>query len=329
MSPARWFRIVSMATVVLPVWRSPRISSRWPRPTGIRASTTLSPVWSGTATGARSRIAGASRSMGRRSTASIGPRSSRGRPPASITRPSSAGPTGTSITLPVRRTSSPARRWVLSPSTITPSESGSRLAAMPSTPPRSRSSSSARAPGRPRTRAIPLETHVMVPTPTGLGRPPPAPPPPAPPAPGRSGGRAAPPPAGAPRQPLGQPTLERVEVAVQAPAEALSPGAQLEPAGEFVRALVRHRDLLADGVVDRGRQRPPDRDRQLEGAPDEQRLARGAPGQIVLPLRVEAPEPLDQHAGHLRLQLGVGELRQRPPGQGLEVRRDLAPHVLE
>src|SRR3972149_1354993 len=55
MSPARWFRIVSMATVVLPVWRSPRISSRWPRPTGIRASTTLSPVWSGTATGARAR----------------------------------------------------------------------------------------------------------------------------------------------------------------------------------------------------------------------------------------------------------------------------------
>ena len=29
-----WLRIVSMATVVLPVLRSPMISSRWPRPIG-------------------------------------------------------------------------------------------------------------------------------------------------------------------------------------------------------------------------------------------------------------------------------------------------------
>ena len=31
-----WFRMVSIATAVLPVWRSPMINSRWPRPTGIR-----------------------------------------------------------------------------------------------------------------------------------------------------------------------------------------------------------------------------------------------------------------------------------------------------
>ncbi len=33
-----WFRMVSSAIAVLPVWRSPMISSRWPRPTGISAS---------------------------------------------------------------------------------------------------------------------------------------------------------------------------------------------------------------------------------------------------------------------------------------------------
>jgi hypothetical protein len=39
--------IVSMAMAVLPVWRSPMISSRWPRPIGIRASIALMPVWAG------------------------------------------------------------------------------------------------------------------------------------------------------------------------------------------------------------------------------------------------------------------------------------------
>ena len=43
---------------VLPVCRSPRINSRWPRPIGMSASTTLRPVWSGTVTGARSMMAG-------------------------------------------------------------------------------------------------------------------------------------------------------------------------------------------------------------------------------------------------------------------------------
>ncbi len=36
-----WLMIASMASAVLPVWRSPMISSRWPRPIGIIASTVL------------------------------------------------------------------------------------------------------------------------------------------------------------------------------------------------------------------------------------------------------------------------------------------------
>jgi len=36
-----WLMIVSIAIAVLPVWRSPMISSRWPRPTGTMASTAL------------------------------------------------------------------------------------------------------------------------------------------------------------------------------------------------------------------------------------------------------------------------------------------------
>ena len=42
-----WLMIVSSAMAVLPVWRSPMISSRWPRPIGIIASMALRPVCSG------------------------------------------------------------------------------------------------------------------------------------------------------------------------------------------------------------------------------------------------------------------------------------------
>src|SRR5271156_1532568 len=48
-----WLRTVSMATVVLPVLRSPMISSRWPRPMGVMASMALMPVCRGSATGWR------------------------------------------------------------------------------------------------------------------------------------------------------------------------------------------------------------------------------------------------------------------------------------
>src|SRR4030095_11642152 len=49
-SPPFWWMRVSRATAVLPVWRSPMISSRWPRPIGIIESIALSPVAIGTFT---------------------------------------------------------------------------------------------------------------------------------------------------------------------------------------------------------------------------------------------------------------------------------------
>ena len=61
----RWLMIASTATAVLPVWRSPMISSRWPRPIGTIASMALSPVCSGSFTGLRSTTPGASRSISR------------------------------------------------------------------------------------------------------------------------------------------------------------------------------------------------------------------------------------------------------------------------
>src|ERR1043165_3279514 len=39
-----WLMMVSTAIAVLPVWRSPMISSRWPRPMGIMASMALRPI---------------------------------------------------------------------------------------------------------------------------------------------------------------------------------------------------------------------------------------------------------------------------------------------
>ena len=56
--------MVSRQIAVLPVWRSPMISSRWPRPIGIMESIALMPVWSGTFTGARSMMPGAGHSTG-------------------------------------------------------------------------------------------------------------------------------------------------------------------------------------------------------------------------------------------------------------------------
>ena len=42
-----WLMIVSMAMAVLPVLRSPMMSSRWPRPIGVIESMALMPVCSG------------------------------------------------------------------------------------------------------------------------------------------------------------------------------------------------------------------------------------------------------------------------------------------
>ncbi len=48
-----WLMIVSIAIVLLPVWRSPMMSWRWPRPTGVMASIALIPVASGSCTDLR------------------------------------------------------------------------------------------------------------------------------------------------------------------------------------------------------------------------------------------------------------------------------------
>ena len=51
--------MVSSAIAVLPVWRSPMISSRWPRPIGISASIALRPVAIGSCTDLRGMMPGA------------------------------------------------------------------------------------------------------------------------------------------------------------------------------------------------------------------------------------------------------------------------------
>src|SRR5512135_137909 len=58
-SPPFWLMMVSIATAVLPVWRSPMISSRWPRPIGTRLSTAFSPVCMGSLTDLRGMMLGA------------------------------------------------------------------------------------------------------------------------------------------------------------------------------------------------------------------------------------------------------------------------------
>ena len=91
--------IVSIATAVLPMPRSPMISSRCPRPIGIIESIALMPVCSGSFTGWRTMIPGACDStLRRRASRRSSPMPSIGRPSASTTRPTSSGPTGTSST---------------------------------------------------------------------------------------------------------------------------------------------------------------------------------------------------------------------------------------
>ena len=90
--------IVSIATAVLPMPRSPMISSRCPRPIGIIESIALMPVCSGSFTGWRTMMPGAGDSTLRVVVALMSPMPSIGRPSASTTRPTSSGPTGTSST---------------------------------------------------------------------------------------------------------------------------------------------------------------------------------------------------------------------------------------
>ena len=59
-----WLMMVSMAMVVLPVPRSPMISSRWPRPIGIIESIAMMPVSTGSETDLRTMMPGAIFSTG-------------------------------------------------------------------------------------------------------------------------------------------------------------------------------------------------------------------------------------------------------------------------
>ena len=125
---------VSITIAVLPVWRSPMISSRWPRPIGIRLSIALRPVCIGSCTERRGMMPGALTSTSLRSAASIGPLPSSGLPSGSTTRPSRPLPTGTSTIDWVRLTVLPSEMRRSSPKITTPTLSLSRLSAMPRVP---------------------------------------------------------------------------------------------------------------------------------------------------------------------------------------------------
>jgi hypothetical protein len=100
--------IASIATAVLPVWRSPMMSSRWPRPIGTIESIDFKPVCTGWLTDWRSMTPGATFSIGDVCFVAIGPLPSIGLPSESTTRPSISGPTGTSRMRPVVLTLSPS-----------------------------------------------------------------------------------------------------------------------------------------------------------------------------------------------------------------------------
>ena len=159
-----WLMIVSMATVVLPVLRSPMMSSRWPRPIGVMASMALMPVCMGSFTGWRAMMPGAWTSRRRVSAPAIAPLPSMGSPRGLTTRPSRASPTGTERIRPVARTSCSSWSPVSLPRMTAPMVSSSRFSARPSVPSSNSSSSLTAAPGRPDTRAIPSPTSTMRPT---------------------------------------------------------------------------------------------------------------------------------------------------------------------
>src|SRR3974390_1866656 len=126
-----WLMIVSTATAVLPVWRSPMISSRWPRPIGTIASIAFRPVCTGGDTDFLPMTPGATFLITSLALAVRGPLPSIGAPSEFPTRPSSSGPTGTSRIRPVHFTVSPSVMCWYSPRITAPTESRSRLSARP------------------------------------------------------------------------------------------------------------------------------------------------------------------------------------------------------
>ena len=126
-----WFKIVSIAIAVLPVWRSPIISSLWPLPIGIIASIALIPVCKGVSTDFLVITPGAILSTGLFFVDTIGPKPSIGWPRALTTLPSNPSPTGTSTTLPVLFTKSPSLMVWSEPSITAPTESSFKFKTMP------------------------------------------------------------------------------------------------------------------------------------------------------------------------------------------------------
>ena len=131
---AFWLIIVSTIIDVFPVWRSPMISSRCPRPIGISESMIFKPVCTGSCTLRRSIMPGARVSTLANSLALTAPSPSIGCPSASTTRPSSSFPTGTLTILFVRLTVSPSLISASEPKITTPTLSSPRFSAIPLTP---------------------------------------------------------------------------------------------------------------------------------------------------------------------------------------------------
>ena len=159
-----WLMMVSRAMAVLPVKRSPMISSRWPRPIGIMPSMDLMPVCTGWLTACRTTTFGATISMGRMPSVCTEPLPSSGSPSGFTTRPRSASPTGTRAISPVALTRSPSFTPVSEPMTAAPTRSSSRFSARPARPLGNSSSSPKPTLLRPWMVAMPSPTSTTVPT---------------------------------------------------------------------------------------------------------------------------------------------------------------------
>src|SRR2546427_3037173 len=155
--------MVSTATAVLPVWRSPMMSSRWPRPIGTMESIALRPVCTGCETDFLQTTPGATFSITSVILAGIGPLPSIGCPSEFTTRPSSSGPTGTSRMRPVHLTVSPSVMCSYSPRITAPTESRSRFKARPKVLFGNSSISPCITSERPWTRQMPSVTVTTVP----------------------------------------------------------------------------------------------------------------------------------------------------------------------
>src|SRR5258707_14558087 len=155
--------MVSTAPAVLPVWRSPMISSRCPRPTGTMASIAFKPVCTGCDTAWRAITPGATFSITSVSLALIGPLPSIGAPSELTTRPSNSGPIGTDRILPVHLTVSPSVMCSYAPRITAPTESRSRLSARPKVFFGNSSISPCITSDRPWTRQMPSVTDTTVP----------------------------------------------------------------------------------------------------------------------------------------------------------------------